>query len=296
MAPAGLLSAWWLGPKLAGSPGAPQSALSLPPAAPQLVATRASAAVWPGADAAEVESVALGRSCAAAERPAVDAPPSGQAELPPAASELATVRSSAVAWPGTDAAGMGTVVPGSNGAAAERPVDALPDGGVAGAAQNGAPGPRDAALDTVSESRCASRQSTAAGAAGQAGSAELSAASAERPDRVRALPEDDWELGAAGVCGEAELLAAGCNSVGDEDACCEPLVGQDAPLLSTSSCGRVSGCNEDGAAAPITVRDIVSEWLVNGHEVVTVRQNSARAQALAHSLVHAVAGDNGSRR
>ena len=69
-APAGLLSAWWLGPKLAGSPGAPQSALSAPAAAPQLVATRASAAVWPGADAAEVESVALGSGSAAGERPA----------------------------------------------------------------------------------------------------------------------------------------------------------------------------------------------------------------------------------
>jgi len=34
-------------------------------------------------------------------------------------------------------------------------------------------------------------------------------------------------------------------------------------------------------AAPITVSEIVSEWLFSGHEVVTVRMGGARAHALA---------------
>ena len=161
---------------------------------------------------------------------------------------------------------------------------------------------RDAAELATAVSRSGSQQSDAVEAAGRAGSAELSAVSAGTPDR--AVPKDQRELAAAGVRVEPKHAAARCTSlVGAlpescaEEACCEAgLVAEDAQTLGTSLRGRVPGCAGSEAAVPITVRDIVSEWLVNGHEVVTVRQGSARAHVLAHALVHAAGGDIQSRR
>jgi len=66
-APAGLLRAWWRSPIPAVDPTPSLIALPAPAAAPQPVVTSAGAAVWPGAEAAEVESVALaagGAACA----------------------------------------------------------------------------------------------------------------------------------------------------------------------------------------------------------------------------------------
>lgn len=229
---------------------------------------------------------------------------------------LVGARSSAIARPAADAAEVEPVLPGSDGAGAEAPAEVLLDAGVAGPAGTpleldgalAAPGAfvdRPARTPAVpTESRTASRQSAAVGAAGQAGPAQLSTASAEMPDR--AAPEDERELAAAGVRVEPERAAAQCTSLDGsealpealaEEACCEAaFVVEDAQTLSTSLRGRVSGCAGSEAAAPITVRDIVSEWLINGHEVVTVRQGSARARVLAHAMVHAVGGNSDCRR
>lgn len=264
-APAGLLRAWWLGSNPKGQPKSPQRALP----APVQVASPPGA-VWPGAEAAEVESVTLA--------------PAGLREAGSAALEAVAETN------GARGVSLGRLPEAETAAEASAQEKKA---GVQQAEGLGTSEERASALDgpdiplRIAENR---RQSTT-GACGEArvgaaeGEAALLANSANlrsEPRRGPAYPAQAAVVDAFGVelpgtrSALAEAAAGSCESAsaavrGHEGAECNSAV-------QAESARRISSTE---AATPVTVREIVSEWLLSGYEVSTVSKGGARPHAVA---------------
>ena len=264
-APAGLLRAWWLGSNPKGPPKSPQRALP----APVQVAS-APGAVWPGAEAAEVESVTLAPAGlreagsaaleAAAENNGARGGPLGRLpEAETAAKAFAQEKEAGV----QQAEGLGTseehasALDGPDIPSRIAEDRGMSTAGAYGEARVGAAEGEAALLADSAKLRGDPRR----GPAYPAQAAVVDAFGAKPPGTQRALPE--------AAAGSRESASAAVR--GHEDAECKSAV-------QAESARRISSTE---AATPVTVREIVSEWLLSGYEVSTVSKGGARPHAVA---------------
>ena len=332
-APAGLLRAWWRSPIPAVDPTPSLIALPAPAAAPQPVVTSAGAAVWPGAEAAEVESVALATgSAACAGGPDLRATGGGGADASASAAagcaaasgpEGSLAEEAAVASAPTAGGGCAEADASMQGMAwlAEKAAAAPDLDSSAGASGCGADSKRrldgagqrwtrDLPAGAVAASGVPPR--TRADWAGSGGGAGSSGSATDAHDTRANANSESWGTlpeararNAAGIVGQAHAVRAlGAPAPGAPRLPPESAGSALQRASSNRSGGGAGGAGVRAAvipgmrrvvevaaahqgpaagveAAPITVSEIVSEWLFSGHEVVTVRMGGARAHALA---------------
>lgn len=264
-APAGLLRAWWLGSNPKGQPKSQQRALP----APVQVAS-GPGAVWPGAEAAEVESVTLApaglREAGSAALEAV-AESSGARGVPlgrlPEAETDAEVSAHEMEAGVQQAEGLSTSEERASALdGPDIPLRIVEDrglvtAGACGEARVGAAEGEAALLADSAKLRGEPRR----GPAYPAQAAVVDVFDAEPPRAQRVLAE-----AAAGSRKSASAAVRG-----REDAKCDSAVQAESARRTSST----------EAATPVTVREIVSEWLLSGYEVSTVSKGGARPHAVA---------------